>query len=94
MIKKIILLFLFMTMMVTSCESQDFTKAAKSSKYVVEIQGISSCDSMINAGSAVIVREDGYIVTNHHVIKNIDKGIFIVYENDTLPAKLIGDNEY
>ena len=43
------------------------------------------------AGSGIVLSEDGYIVTNYHVIANSDK-IYIVFEGETdeIPAELIG----
>lgn len=46
-------------------------------------------DVALGSGSGVIFSEDGYIVTNNHVIANSDK-IEVVYNKRTYPAKLIG----
>lgn len=44
----------------------------------------------IGLGSGVIIRPDGYIVTNNHVVSGAD-GIEVTLENDRVyPAKLIG----
>lgn len=42
------------------------------------------------AGSGVVLSEDGYIVTNHHVINGADKIVVITNDGKSHPAKLIG----
>lgn len=48
-----------------------------------------------NQGSGVILRPDGYIVTNHHVIASATPGGISVVLKDgrTFPAKLVGTDE-
>src|SRR5262249_13752416 len=41
-------------------------------------------------GSGVIVREDGYIMTNNHVVDNSTKLQVTLPDGDRLPAKIIG----
>ncbi|PCJ67256.1 MAG: serine protease [Bacteroidetes bacterium] len=44
-----------------------------------------------STGSGVIVSEDGYIITNHHVIKNADKIEVVLSDSKkTFKAKLVG----
>lgn len=43
-----------------------------------------------NLGSGVIVREDGYILTNHHVIKGAEKIIVALHDGRRVEAKVIG----
>lgn len=42
------------------------------------------------AGSGVIVREDGYIVTNYHVIQGANKVQVTLHNGETYPATIIG----
>ena len=49
--------------------------------YSREVQG---------SGSGVIIREDGYIVTNNHVVANASKIEVTLNNNRTYPARLIG----
>jgi len=41
-------------------------------------------------GSGFVVSEDGYVVTNNHVIESADEIIIEFYSGETLPAKVIG----
>ena len=44
-------------------------------------------------GSGVIMSEDGYIVTNNHVIDNADKLEVLLNDNSTYEARIIGTDE-
>ena len=44
----------------------------------------------VNSGSGVIIREDGYIVTNNHVIDGATKIEVTLNNNQTYPATLVG----
>lgn len=44
----------------------------------------------VATGSGVIVSEDGYIVTNNHVVENADEIDVTLYNNKNYKAKLIG----
>ncbi|MDE6230802.1 MAG: Do family serine endopeptidase [Muribaculaceae bacterium] len=44
-------------------------------------------------GSGVIISEDGYIVTNNHVIENSDKLEVLLNDNSTYEARIIGTDE-
>ena len=44
----------------------------------------------VGSGSGVIIREDGYIVTNNHVIDGADKIEVTLNNNITYPASLVG----
>ncbi len=42
------------------------------------------------SGSGVIITDDGYIVTNNHVVENADKVEVTLNDNHTYPARVIG----
>jgi serine protease Do len=44
------------------------------------------------SGSGFFISEDGYIVTNHHVIDSAKTIEVILYDGSTIPAKLIGSD--
>lgn len=44
-------------------------------------------------GSGVIISEDGYIVTNNHVIENADKLEVLLNDNSTYEARIVGTDE-
>ena len=44
-------------------------------------------------GSGVIISEDGYIVTNNHVVADADKIEVLLNDNSTFEAKVIGTDE-
>ncbi len=44
-------------------------------------------------GSGFIISEDGYIVTNHHVIKDADKVKVILHDNKEYQASVIGTDQ-
>src|SRR6056300_1605325 len=73
----------------------DFVEASKSGKKSsVYIRAIpkSKAKRLLGAssGSGVIISEDGYIVTNNHVIENADEIEVTLHNNETYKAKVIG----
>lgn len=46
-----------------------------------------------NLGSGVIMREDGYLLTCYHVIKNADSIYVAIQDSRVLPAQLVGFDE-
>jgi S1-C subfamily serine protease len=60
---------------------------------VVQINVTGANNSSSNA-SGVIVDQRGYIVTNYHVIAGAASLQVVLYNGQTLPAKLIGTAEY
>lgn len=53
--------------------------------YPQEVQGL---------GSGVIFRKDGYILTNHHVVKEAQEIRVILPDGRTFPARVIGADQY
>lgn len=47
----------------------------------------------MSLGSGVIISEEGYIVTNHHVIANADEVNVKLSDNTEIPAKIIGSDQ-
>ncbi len=45
-------------------------------------------------GSGFIISEDGFVVTNHHVIENADEIIVRLSDKRELPAEVIGSDKY
>ena len=43
-------------------------------------------------GSGFVITEDGYVVTNHHVIENAEKIEVVFYDDTTYEAKLVGSD--
>ncbi len=50
-------------------------------------------DSQVS-GSGVIVRQDGYIVTNHHVVEGAKELSIILADGTTLPAQLVNTDRF
>ncbi len=85
--------------------AEDFVAASRSStQSVVYIKNISErvyarsyldyffdprSETRISSGSGVIFTEDGYVVTNNHVVQDADE-LEIVYNKKTYPAELVG----
>jgi Do/DeqQ family serine protease len=53
-------------------------------------RGFRSPAPATSSGSGVIITDDGYIVTNNHVVANSDKVEVTLYDKRTLEAKVIG----
>jgi len=54
---------------------------------VVEVQNVG-----VGLGSGVIIRKDGYIVTNHHVVAQGQKLMVVLPDGRSMTAKLVGDD--
>ncbi len=70
--------------------------ASKASPWVVNIDVSSSQQTLLGAtevqgtGSGIILRSDGHIVTNAHVVEDAQKITVTLASGDEVPAKLIG----
>jgi Do/DeqQ family serine protease len=76
-----------------SSSPNDFISAAESSRKAVvflRTKGNDDAQFGINSGSGVIISQDGYIATNHHVVKNAIKIDVTLHDNRTFTAKLVG----
>jgi Do/DeqQ family serine protease len=76
-----------------SSSPNDFISAAESSRKAVvflRTKGNDDAQFGINSGSGVVISQDGYIATNHHVVKNAIKIDVTLHDNRTFTAKLVG----
>lgn len=66
-------------------------RAAKGPSSIMDlIFGFATPKDQVGMGSGVIIREDGYIVTNNHVIAGADQIEVTLDNNKSYPAKLVG----
>lgn len=66
-------------------------RAAKGPSSIMDlIFGFATPKDQVGMGSGVIIREDGYIVTNNHVIAGADQIEVTLENNKSYPAKLVG----
>lgn len=54
--------------------------------------GYSDTSSLYSEGSGIISREDGYIITNAHVIQNASSVQIVLYDGSTFDAEIIGSD--
>lgn len=86
-----------------SAESGELSPADLYEQNVRSIVGITSSGKMSSrygygytyqaSGSGFIITDDGYILTNHHVIDGFDTVTVATYDGDTFDAKVIGYDE-
>lgn len=55
---------------------------------------VSDNNTTAGLGTGVVLTQDGYIVTNAHVVSGMALAYVTTYEGDTLEAKLVGCDEY
>jgi serine protease Do len=71
-----------------------FTQAVeKVGPAVVTVLGASSFGG-VSSGSGVIISEDGYMLTNNHVIENTTQIAIILADGTQLPAELAGSDPF
>ncbi len=85
-----------------SAAPTDFIKAASQVKQTVvniknfqrgrSLNFLGRSESGVATGSGVVISEDGYIVTNHHVIENSEEIIVTFSDRQELKAELIGSD--
>ncbi len=61
---------------------------------VVTVVGQANIYGDLSSGSGVIITEDGYILTNHHVIEDTDQVNIILANGDQLPAQIVGSDPF
>ncbi|MBK7699981.1 MAG: trypsin-like peptidase domain-containing protein [Saprospiraceae bacterium] len=76
-----------------SSQPNDFVTAAELSRKSVvflRTKGNNDAHFGVNSGSGVILSNDGYIVTNHHVVKDAIKIDVTLNDNREFEARIIG----
>jgi S1-C subfamily serine protease len=69
----------------------DFTGVARQITHaVVTVSALGTTGYRMSSGSGVIVSEDGYIVTNYHVIEDAQRFEVVLPNKRTLAGKLVG----
>jgi len=58
--------------------------------YIFGLRGNQNPEPVVGSGSGVILTQDGFIVTNNHVVENADKITVILNDKRTFEAKLVG----
>ncbi len=66
---------------------------AKVAPSIVSIQATSLVDGSASTGSGIIMTEDGYIITNNHVISGKDKFTVVLNDGTEYEASVIGSDE-
>jgi serine protease Do len=78
---------------------QDVVEAASKTVVEIQVENTATTYGMFGgtytstaAGSGVIVSEDGYIITNNHVIEGANKATVTTYDGKTYDAAIIGSD--
>ena len=82
----------------TKMSMEEVYAANVNSVVAINVSGVSTnvfgyATETASAGSGFIVTEDGYIVTNYHVIKNARNVQVTLYSGETYKAEIIGGEE-
>ena len=65
-------------------KSQDFSSIIEET-----LESVVSIQTNLGLGSGVIVSKEGYIITNHHVIDQINAGAVITYKKGNFPMRIV-----
>ncbi len=65
-------------------KSQDFSSIIEET-----LESVVSIQTNLGLGSGVVVSNEGYIVTNHHVIDGINAGAIITYKKGNFPMRIV-----
>jgi 2-alkenal reductase len=78
----------------TEVETSITNAVASVGPAVVTVVGSSSRFGSVSSGSGVFISEDGYVLTNNHVIENTDTLYLVLADGSQLQAALVGADPF